>query len=93
MSKINNNLGNEDPLIEEQVEQTVVRHNDDILSIRMKLEREYSSPETAIEDYRRGYLSEEYLAIRFTPDEIDFIHEKRDERDEEEKKDTTGTYL
>lgn len=74
--------GNNDPLPDEQVKQTVVRHNEDLISILLHMQGKYESPESAIEDYRKGYISEEYLVIRFTPEEVEFIHEESKERDE-----------
>ena len=85
-----NAVKNSDPVIKEQVEQTLVGHNHDLDAIRERLEREYPSAESAIEDYRKGYVTEVQLALRFSPEEIDTIHAERDERDAEDAEIPSG---
>lgn len=83
----------EDPVIKDQEEQTEVRREEDIETIRQNLEREYPEAVNAIEDYRKGYLTEEQLEIRFTREEIDMIHREREERDRTDKEAPTSGYL
>lgn len=84
------NRATSDPVIKEQAEQTIVGHNRDLDAIRERLEKEYPSAESAIEDYRKGYVTEAQLALRFSPEEIDTIHAERDERDREDAEIPSG---
>ena len=85
--------GDIDPFIQEHKEQTEVRRKEDIETIRQMLERQYPEAENAIEDYRKGYLTEEQLEIRFSREEIDMIHKEKEERDKEDKETPTSGYL
>ncbi len=84
------NTANNDPVINGQVEQTIVGNSQDLNAIRERLEREYPSPESAIEDYRKGYITEEHLILRFSSEEIEIIHTERDERDVEDAEIPSG---
>lgn len=84
------NVINRDPISKEQAEQTFVGRNHDLDAIRERLEREYPSAESAVEDYRKGYVSEAQLVLRFSPEEIDTIHAERDERDAEDAEIPSG---
>ncbi len=78
-----------DPVIEEQVEQTAVRFEQDVDAIRDRLEKEYPSAQSAIEDFRKGYVTDVQLALCFTQDEIDTIHEEAEQRDIADSDETT----
>ncbi len=78
------------PVIKEQAEQTRVGNNHDLDAILNRLKREYPSAESAIEDYRKGYVSEAQLALRFSPEEIETIHREKDERDAEDAEIPSG---
>lgn len=82
-----------DPVVEAQMEQTYVRYTHDMDVVKDRLSREYTTAESAIEDYRKGYLTEEQLKLRFTKEEIDLIHSEQRERDRESKEPQTGSYL
>lgn len=82
-----------DPVINEQEEQTEIRREEDIETIRQTLEREYPDAINAIEDYRKGYLTEEQLEIRFTREEVETIHVEREERDKADKEAPISGYL
>lgn len=84
------NKVNSDPVINGQVEQKTVGNSQDLNVIRERLEREYPSPESAIEDYRKGYVTEEHLILRFSSEEIEIIHTERDERDAEDAEIPSG---
>lgn len=79
----------EDPVVEEQVMQTTVRFEQDVDAIRDRLEQEYPSAHSAIEDVRKGYLTEAQLQVRFTQDEIDMIREEVEKRDEDDQHQST----
>ena len=74
----------DDPLLEEQIEQYHVGRNADLNALRDRLVKEYPTPESAIEDYRKGYLSDANLNVRFTQEEADYIRRTKKERDEED---------
>jgi hypothetical protein len=78
-----NNLGehNEDPIIEGHEEEADVAFDEDMESLKTVLMAKYPSPESAIEDYRKGYISERKLRMRFTPEEVKYIFEEKEERD------------
>ncbi len=81
---------NNDPVIKNHLQETISGFSEDQNSARDALVREYPSPESAIEDYRKGYVTEEQLRIRFTREEIDYIHNERLERDREDTALPTG---
>lgn len=81
-----------DPVIKGHEEEAEVRREEDIETIRRMLEKEYPEAISAIEDYRKGYLTEEQLEIRFTREEIVMIHRECDERDREDKEIPTSGY-
>lgn len=82
----------DDPVVEDQIENFYIGQDADREALRSKLLREYSSPESAIEDYRRGYVTDEQLNVRFTPEEVAFIKEMKDERDRADSRIETGGY-
>ncbi len=84
------NIQGDDLIIKEQAEQTLLGRNHDLDAIRERLEREYPSAESAIEDYRKEYVTEAQLALRFSPEEIDTIHAERDGRDREDAEIPSG---
>lgn len=70
----------DDPLLETELDQEVERA-EDLEELKSILMRRYPTPTSAIEDYRSGYIPEFEMEIRFTPEEIDFIKRKKEERD------------
>lgn len=82
-----------DPVVEAQLEQTHVRFDKDIEVIQERLEREYPTAVSAIEDYRAGYLTEAQLQVRFSKEEIETIHTETVKRNEEEKESSSTGYL
>jgi hypothetical protein len=82
-----------DPVIEEQLEQTNVGREQDEEAIRERLEREYPTAVSAIEDYRKGYITEEHLKLRFSSDDIQMIHEESKRRNTDDKEPPASGYL
>jgi hypothetical protein len=82
--------GKEDPIMESHKEEATVAFNEDTDSIRDSLYRQYPSAESAIEDYRKGYISNEQLQLRFTAEEIELIYKEKEERDRDDKEIPTG---
>lgn len=72
-----------DLVIEEHIQQTHVRLDHDIESIRERFEAEYPSPESAVEDFRKGYVTEAELKMRFSDEEMDLVYREKKERDRE----------
>ncbi|MEN9338087.1 MAG: hypothetical protein RIQ41_401 [Candidatus Parcubacteria bacterium] len=74
----------DDPLLEEQIEQYHVGKEEDRDAIRDTLLRKYETKESAIEDYRKGYLTHHQLEIRFTQEEVEYIVSTAERRNEED---------
>lgn len=83
----------DDPVLEEQAEQTIVGREHDREAIRANLLRQYETPQSAIEDYCSGYLTDEQLEIRFSPEEVAFIREQKEDRDDDYLEVSSGGYL
>jgi len=79
-----------DPIIRSHEREVERAFDEDLESIRERLRREYPSAESAIEDYRKGYVTDEQLSLRFTQEEIDLIYKEKEERDEADKEIPTG---
>lgn len=73
-----------DPIIKNHIQEAESGFLEDEDSIRDALMREYPSPESAIEDCRKGYVTEEQLRRRFTPEEMEYIHQACKLRDEDD---------
>lgn len=71
----------EDPIIEHHEEETDVAFDEDMESIKTVLMAKYPSPESAIDDYRKGYISERKLRMLFTQGEMEYIFKEKEERD------------
>lgn len=84
------NIRENDPIIKEHAEQALLGRNHDLDAIRERLEKEYPSAESAIKDYRKGYVTEAQLALRFSREEIETIYVERDERDAEDAEIPSG---
>jgi hypothetical protein len=82
----------EDPILENHNLETRRAYDDDLESTRDRLFREYPSAESAIEDYRRGYIGDDKLRLRFSQEEIDLIHSEQEERDQDDKEIPTGGF-
>jgi hypothetical protein len=80
----------EDPIIESHKEEADHAFDEDTDSIRDSLYRQYPSAESAIEDYRNGYITNEQLRLRFTQEEIELIYREKEERDRDDKEIPTG---
>lgn len=81
---------NNDPVIAGHVNDTARTYDEDLESIKDRLIREYPSAESAIEDYRKGYITDEQLRLRFSQEEINLIHSEKEERDKEDTEIPTG---
>ncbi len=81
-----------DPVIKEQLEQSDVSRKQDQEALYEGLLREYPSPESAIEDRRKGYLTEDQLRTRFSPEEIDYIHKECSDRDTTDSQASTNVF-
>lgn len=90
MDSNDTNKEEEATLLKNHVEETVGSFAADEQAVKEKLERKYEAPENAIEDYRKGYITDADLKLCFTPEEIAFIHKECDEREEEDSAMPTG---
>jgi hypothetical protein len=73
-----------DPVLQNHKRETASSYSEDEESVHDELTRQYPSPESAIEDVRKGYVTEEQLQKCFTQDEIDYIKKECKERDAED---------
>ncbi len=80
----------DDPLLEEQIEQYHVGKEEDRGAIYDTLLRKYETAESAIEDYRKGYVTLHQLEIRFTKEEVDNILSTAERRNEEDSRMPSG---
>lgn len=78
-------MNDEDPIIKNHQDEARSGFSEDAQALVDKLRREYPSPESAIEDYRRGYVTEEQLKMRFTDEEMELVYREVKERDKEDE--------
>jgi hypothetical protein len=73
-----------DPVLKNHAQETLSSYAEDEESLRDRLKAQYPSPESAIEDYRKGYVTDEQLQKLFTGGEIEYIRKECEERDAED---------
>lgn len=83
MEPYENNKGEASPL-EGRVEETMGSFMADQEALKEKLLRKYPAPECAIEDYRKGYITDTDLALCFDASEIEFICKEAKDREAED---------
>jgi hypothetical protein len=83
----------EDPIIESHEEEADVAFDEDLESIKTVLRATYPSPDSAIDDYRKGYISERKLRLRFTDEEMEYIFKEKEERDRDDSSWSSSSVL
>jgi hypothetical protein len=77
-------------LLKNHIDETVGSFTADEEAVKEKLRRKYPAPENAIEDYRKGYITDADLNICFDPGEIEYIRKECEDREAEDSAMPTG---
>lgn len=77
-------------LLKNHIDETVGRFSADANAVKEKLQRKYPAPENAIEDYRKGYITDADLNLCFDPGEIEYIRRECENREAEDSAMPTG---
>jgi hypothetical protein len=70
-----------DDLINEAREEGEVGRERDLAELRDIIRRRYPTPISAVEDYRKGYVTDQEIDLAFSQEEAEFIRKMKEDRD------------